>query len=350
MREHRTVQKNNQSESLNERSTAEIMRILDLHKHTKEKAIQEMTYFFNQIRKKCCQNEKVFMVTLITGSGSHSQQGPVLRQAVQKTLIKRQMDFSINRGKGSFSVNALSGIDLFADDRVKQYSKVVFMPRNSNDNDVQLTGRLKPAPISSTRPRFQLGPLPSQVAEDDKLLEEVKLTSSTLTSRENAYRIKSQQNEMKNVMARSFQTFQEDKEKTTKEYEEQVAKAIDLSMKVKEFEKREKERNMEEALTVSMLTYNLYEKNYSNETNLTSENYDTEQITVAKEVSLKIPPDKNNEEREMEEAIKESLASQAWCMADDQDIERAMRESVLFNLDYSGRLNESCSSFDGDIT
>lgn len=53
-------------------------------------------------------------VTIITGKGSHSSQGPVLRSAIQKLLIKRGMNYTIEHHKGAFTVDALSGWDLYA--------------------------------------------------------------------------------------------------------------------------------------------------------------------------------------------------------------------------------------------
>ena len=96
-------------------------QILDLHGNTKEKAIQKLTFFLDQIRHKhlhslhapaSSKRLTYLPVSIITGSGKHSQNGPVLRTAVQKTLTKRQMTFRFGAGKGSFLVDALSGIEL----------------------------------------------------------------------------------------------------------------------------------------------------------------------------------------------------------------------------------------------
>lgn len=51
-------------------------------------------------------------VCIITGTGSHSKDGPVLRNATLELLMKRHMIFSINRGRGSITVDANSGIVL----------------------------------------------------------------------------------------------------------------------------------------------------------------------------------------------------------------------------------------------
>ena len=68
-------------------------------------------------------NNKLY-VTIITGSGSHSTAGPVLRSAIHSLLVKRGMVFTIERGNGAFKVDALSGIDLH-DAPLPTSSKVV---------------------------------------------------------------------------------------------------------------------------------------------------------------------------------------------------------------------------------
>lgn len=71
-----------------------------------------------------------FYVTIITGSGSHSSHGPILRSVVQRLLEKRGMTYQLERGGGAFRVNALSGHDLYQAGAPVD-SKVVVV----NDND-----------------------------------------------------------------------------------------------------------------------------------------------------------------------------------------------------------------------
>lgn len=94
---------------------------LDLHGKLVEDAIAEVTLFLERIRTyhhhaaaltggggtTCC------YVQIITGSGSHSRHGPILRSAVQKLLDKRRMIWKLEHGGGSFQVDALSGDDLY---------------------------------------------------------------------------------------------------------------------------------------------------------------------------------------------------------------------------------------------
>ena len=83
---------------------------LDLHGYTKEKAIRSLTDFLERSAQKQQQRKSSF-VRIITGTGSHSgaMGGPVLKQAVHKLLIKRDMEFSYTKKHGLFLVNVHSG-------------------------------------------------------------------------------------------------------------------------------------------------------------------------------------------------------------------------------------------------
>lgn len=88
---------------------------IDLHGYRKSEGIIALTSFLDlvvsrQRQQKQQQNDGDIWVLVITGSGAHSSEGPVLRTAVQNVLEKRQMHFVMNRGKGSFTVKANSGI------------------------------------------------------------------------------------------------------------------------------------------------------------------------------------------------------------------------------------------------
>ena len=92
---------------------------LDLHGYTKDKAIRQMTLFIaDQARKSrarvgagararadetnTCNTP--FWIEVITGSGSHSMDGPVLREAVRSVLDVRKMHY-VSMNAGSFAVN-----------------------------------------------------------------------------------------------------------------------------------------------------------------------------------------------------------------------------------------------------
>ncbi|GAX18962.1 hypothetical protein FisN_8Hh182 [Fistulifera solaris] len=73
---------------------------LDLHGLTREKAIRAVTDFMEDNKRK--------HVRIITGTGSHSTHGPVLRTAVESLLTRRKMQFQKDSA-GSFLVNCASG-------------------------------------------------------------------------------------------------------------------------------------------------------------------------------------------------------------------------------------------------
>lgn len=152
-----------------------------------------------------------FYVTIITGSGSHSSHGPILRSVVQRLLEKRGMTYQLERGGGAFRVNALSGHDLYQADAPVD-SKVVVVrdndsfhqmasaSRRSNPNErgsfadtvgiMQQQQQSRPTKQSSSRDSYHrpmhtlsipiaaaatsqpsssyYDPLPSQVATEDK--------------------------------------------------------------------------------------------------------------------------------------------------------------------------------------
>jgi len=137
--------------------------VLDLHGYTQPAAITELTRFLDLLRhqhKHQHQNRhsssttsSYVPVTIVTGSGKHSPHGPVLREAVQRTLTKRQMKYSLNQGRGAFTVDALSGVDLYYSDvhrdNPNRYdSKVLLVGNNSDTNrDVKIVNR----PVNSLK-------------------------------------------------------------------------------------------------------------------------------------------------------------------------------------------------------
>ena len=94
---------------------------LDLHGYTKDKAIRQLTLFLSnqarlsKLRKWKFSNDNdnnkndCYYVEVITGSGSHSMDGPVLREAVRSVLDLREMKY-IQLNAGSFAINVKVGI------------------------------------------------------------------------------------------------------------------------------------------------------------------------------------------------------------------------------------------------
>jgi len=108
------------------------MGTLDLHGFTKSEAISRATDFLDRSNRSL--NSDNAWVLVITGSGAHSSQGPILRSAIEALLIKRKIEHHIMKGKGSFLVNSASGIVLYEPSQSRD-SKVIVAP-TSNSTDV----------------------------------------------------------------------------------------------------------------------------------------------------------------------------------------------------------------------
>jgi len=102
--------------SRNEDKLPDPVESLDLHNYQRDRAIAKVTIFLSKIASSTlttnCGHRGVW-VCIVTGSGSHSPNGPQLRDAVKALLIKREMEFSLCRGGGAFMVRVDSGMELY---------------------------------------------------------------------------------------------------------------------------------------------------------------------------------------------------------------------------------------------
>jgi hypothetical protein len=108
---------------------------IDLHGLTRDDAIATVANFLNaqrasSVKHTCNSPYSPVPAVIITGSGKHSHCGPVLRPAIEKYLQKREMNYVLNKGKGSFTVDCTSGIDLYFDNNQNVCTKVIIA---SND-------------------------------------------------------------------------------------------------------------------------------------------------------------------------------------------------------------------------
>lgn len=125
---------------------------LDLHGLRKEEAMRAVTDFLESEKVKHQRNKNnkqhqqnrhhnfnKAMVRIITGTGSHSHAGPVLRSAVESLLTRRHMEFERDT-PGSFVVNAASGETWYSTDHNQQsvYSKVVMTQHQDYDPLIRL--------------------------------------------------------------------------------------------------------------------------------------------------------------------------------------------------------------------
>ena len=93
------------------------MPLLDLHGYQERPAIRALTDFLEEhknINSNSPRNRRHgTWVRVITGTGSHSTRGPILRPAVQSLFERRQMTFTMDT-PASFCVDAASGVTFYA--------------------------------------------------------------------------------------------------------------------------------------------------------------------------------------------------------------------------------------------
>lgn len=278
--------------------------------------MRELTLFFERIRSAATRvssfaaSSSQFYVTVITGSGSHSSNGPILRSVVQRLLEKRGMTYQLECGGGAFRVNALSGHDLYQADAPVD-SKVVVANNDSFHKMASASRRgyhhsgsfadtmqqqstvasqshhnrpLHNRPSSHQRSSVPAAtataaavaapydPLPRQVAEEDRNLKTAVEKSRSLRDYEarlqrqheeeleraiSASRVAStassqeviegQQCPLKLVAERSIADEQMRKEQAQIEFEDELLKAIEQSLRLEDLKSEEDaERNSSE--------------------------------------------------------------------------------------------------------
>ena len=158
-------------------------------------------------------------MTVITGSGAHSQNGPILRTAVQALFEKRQMEFTLNRGKGSFLVNADSGFVLYEPEAPTD-TKLV-LQKAANDSFTPMSKL-----VSRTAPVSNINPLPSEVAANDANMK----ASQKAIQRDTNYK-KKEENILQKALSESRLQQMKEEEEEEEKLMEQMEEALSLSMK-----------------------------------------------------------------------------------------------------------------------
>lgn len=250
---------------------------LDLHGYTKEKAVSTTTWFLDDAMKKAkIRKESPVFVTIITGTGKHSHCGPVLRNAIKALLEKRQMNFKLNHGKGSFTVDVTSGHQLFLDHQHRFDSKVVLtsdpphqlpIGYGSNDKSSMIGSLATVVSGTSTTTRRNIikdnnnnnnneeaslfihdnSPLPSEVSADDALFQHVKQVSSS-----EAAKIQSLKDREKNELEKAKTLSLVEDNKTTQNFcSQQLEEALRLSQMEQKSIVKEENELLEKALLLS---------------------------------------------------------------------------------------------------
>jgi hypothetical protein len=269
--------KNSHDESVTVEAT------LDLHGYRKEDALRQVSGFLEQ--------HTSGWVCIITGTGSHSPQGPVLRTAVHDYLKKRQMTFYIMRGKGGFTVDSASGRAVQSSCRQAQDTKVSVVAireiQEKNLVERRPAAAINPA-LSDPRlvhhpiPRNDCGlllqdrpPLLKQLQEvrqkqrEDSDLDRVLQESSTEFEHESRVRQheehllqkalqqsaeihhrddEDEEGLLQKVLSMSQLCLQEEEQRRTKQDEGMLQRALSLS----ELEHSELDEELQQALKVSL--------------------------------------------------------------------------------------------------
>lgn len=262
-------------------STTDIQYKLDLHGERREKAIQKLISFLDQIRhnhkkknpsQQYKNKNKQIMVTVVTGSGSHSMEGPILRTAVEKVLKKRRMTYHLTHKRGAFIVDALSGIELSYDEQGSD-SKVVLL---NNDEDFTLLHHITKSSKSNAVPGKKLSslqrsctsstatsssgnladiigddnPSPSEVAAFDDSVKKAKELSLKDVAMKQSIKGKAT-NELNKAIELSKQAKKNQEEKELKEIERLTADAIELSKQSAKEEEERIDQELQEVMEMS---------------------------------------------------------------------------------------------------
>lgn len=250
----------NRTESqLNQRQPVEI---LDVHGKTKEKAILSMTMFLSDcIRKHQHLNNEGVWVRIITGCGKHSSQGPILRNAVQATLDKREMDYVMDKWKGSFTVRADSGHPLTECTNWKMLdTKILIVSSLPQPTKSERADFPKPTLTTSVDSSPSLvdnhDPLPREVLHDDKSLQRAKELSlqslSTAIERHG-------EKDLKEVIKVSKITYQLENEILRKE-QQFLDEVLQVSVQEKDSKQKEEYLLLDKAISESMEEQRQWEK------------------------------------------------------------------------------------------
>lgn len=235
---------------------------LDLHGYTREDAIRAVTHFWEVSSRKHAKNP---WVCVITGTGAHSGAlgGPILKQAVHKLLIKRQMEFSYcKKPRGMFLVNVRSGIVLkhnpsavellraagdttqVVEDAWNQDTKVKVVQREHvpGANAPKLPAQKKKATgkkarkdaisyaqasvTGPQRERLNTGPAPrpSELAADQRMMDEAKTASLKDTRK-----YQSQRDKEENMVRQAIQKTQQAALEEKRLEEEELKRILALS-------------------------------------------------------------------------------------------------------------------------
>ena len=197
---------------------------IDLHGYRKSEGIKALTFFLDQVVSTSTKFPRRngygdTWVLVITGSGAHSPDGPTLRDAVMNLLNKRMMEYSVNRGKGSFTVNASSGISFYE-------------PPNPVDSKILLKETPDKIPALPKGPPRGVDSVCAVVYDDDAptLQEVVAIERAITESRTEQLKVLSEEKREENILKRAASMSLLESKNIEEEEQEMIERAVSMSL------------------------------------------------------------------------------------------------------------------------
>lgn len=184
---------------------------LDLHGYRREAAIAELTCFLEKHST---------WVRIITGSGSHSRHGPVIRSAVESLLQRRRVRHE-RETPGSFLADASTGDLWWRQDSTEEDTKVIVVP--APKENISLPRRTLRSLESSSSSLS--GPTPAEVAREEREVEQARHESLDQSKHE-AKLARSERRELEKILNLSEREYNRDQEKERSELERALAASL----------------------------------------------------------------------------------------------------------------------------
>ncbi|KAL7578192.1 hypothetical protein ACA910_012622 [Epithemia clementina (nom. ined.)] len=306
---------------------------LDLHGKQKLAAIRAVTDFLE------IHHHNRHHVRIITGTGSHSQRGPILRSAVEDLLKRRQMDF-VRETAGSFLVRPGTGFVWSHQASTEEDTKLLFRDRQEQQEEqlprcafklsspslsprrtaterqsVIRTSRFSVPLVPPKRPSaaaaLLLGPSPSEIALHDAELEQARRESLEVQRME--WQKQEQEETQLDVALRiSLLLGDEEREKEEEEYEaaakfsESLQWALQESQLEAAMAQEQDEEFVQQAISQSMAELENSTIRNSHERLLTEEELE-ESLQEALDLSMRQLEDKLERERNRSKEEDEEL-------------------------------------------
>ena len=303
----------------------------------------------------------------------HSTHGPILKNAVQKLLAKRGMNWALERGGGAFKVDALSGVDLYDKEaptcgkvvvaKQTEFHQMAASRRRMNGGSYASTMaqhrpcpppvRTVSVPTSITSPLINrrsghvaAAPLPRHVALEDAAIQKATKQSVTelqLKQNMNDRLSKDYEREFQKAVSDSkLQCTIGEKEEREEGWEaQQLRLACEQSlMAASKAEKLAEQENYEDDDLRKAYEQSLIEaeeRQQDDDESDEDEDYESKQLKLAYEQSLKEAKEGHNEEDEEEEQLRRAYELSV------RDKQQSFDEAQQLRIAYESSLkDEQC--------